>query len=159
MTSTGLTIHDVRDTGAFEYRWPVSVERFTHGWDFAVEIADGLVFQVRHGIGRRVCFGRERLHSVTWIGASPAAEAAEAEDYAGSHALVGVIKAPNGKDARSLDELGDRYAGFEIVRHRDEVVGRFARRSLAVKIRVDDLEQWARFAMLRDADRRARRRR
>ena len=114
--------------------------------------ADALVarqpFRFLHGIGRRDCFGRSRVHTVTWFDDWPSVEGAEAEDYLSSRALISLIK--DGKvDVKNFEELPDGYEDFEIVRHRNEISGPWARRGLAVKIVVDDLDAWAVHAYLR----------
>jgi hypothetical protein len=44
------------------------------------------------------------------------------------------------------------YERFEVVRHDDEIVAKYSPRSLCVKLRDDDLEAWAKHAVLRRRD-------
>jgi hypothetical protein len=55
--------------GAFDWRWPSrNVEYFERSWTGRIAI-DGAEFEFRHAIGHREVYGRERVHSVTWLGA------------------------------------------------------------------------------------------
>lgn len=133
----------------FTYRWPENTEEFSSGWELRVRF-DGQVHRMRHGIGRRHCFGRTRVHSVTWIEGHPVVEGAEAEDFASTRDLVSVLKMPGGnRDAQVIEEVDPAYRSFGIVRHCDAIVGANARRGLAVRIRDDDFESWAHHALLR----------
>src|SRR5437588_533366 len=117
--------------GDFSYRWPSYVEQFAKGWD-SIAVINGRAFRLRHGVGRRDCFGRARVHTVTWLEGEPSVEGAEAEDYPRTHALISLIKRGM-RDVRDESDLPGGYNGFEIVRHRDEIHGPFARQGLAVK--------------------------
>lgn len=150
-----FAIEDIREIGPFRYRWPDSIEEFAHGWQFIAR-EGGLRHRVKHGVGRRVAYGRERIHTVTWLDDHPTVEGAEAEDHQVSRALISPLKRPDRKDARNLAEVPLGYESFEIVTHRDEISGPNARHGLALKIREDDLRAWARFALLRHRDREAR---
>jgi hypothetical protein len=142
---------DALELGAFTHRWPKKFEEFTNGWEFTHE-GDGRRVEVRHGLGRRNVFGRERVTSVTWIDGVAVLEGVEAEDYPASRALVALLKSDR-KDVRDCAELGGEYSEFEIVVHREEVHGPRARSGLAAKIGEDDLERWARLARLQARDR------
>ena len=145
----GVKIINATPIKPFTFRWPANTEEFTSGWEFLVHL-DGESYRVRYGIGRRHCFGRMRIHTVTWLDGHPMVEGAEAEDFAKTQDLVSVLKASSGnRDARSLDEVDAAYAAFRVVRHCDAIVGANARGGLAVRIRDDDLESWARHALLR----------
>lgn len=146
------TVENVRELGPFEYRWPDATEHFGRGWEFDARLGVARA-RVRHGIGRRQAFGRERVHTVTWVYGQPVVEGAETEDYATSRALVGVLKRPDRKDARDLTDVPGGYEALRIVRHRDEIRGPNARSGLALKIPEDDLAAWATFALLRLRDR------
>jgi len=137
----------------FSYRWPDSREEFSSGWEATVRF-EGRQYRLRHGVGRRHCFGRERVHSVTWLDGHPMVEGAEAEDFSSTRDLVSVLKKPGGnRDARSDDEIAPAYLAFRVVRHCDAVTGANARRGLAVRIREDDLVSWAHHALLRSRGR------
>lgn len=141
------SVEHVVSIDAFSFRWPAAVESFESGWEGRA-VVEGKRYEFRHGVGGRVCFGRHRIHTVTWFAGNPEVEGAEAEDYAESRALVSLIKVGM-RDVRLAPELPDGYDAFEVVVHRDEVDGPFARKSLAVKVPVDDLDAWALHAFLR----------
>jgi len=133
----------------FTFRWPENTEEFISGWELCVRF-DGESHRVRYGIGRRHCFGRTRVHTVTWLDRYPMVEGAEAEDFAETRDLVSVLKVSGGNhDAQSLEEVDAAYAAFRVVRHCDAIAGANARRGLAVRIRDDDLQSWAHHALLR----------
>jgi len=149
----GYAVDGLHALGPFEYRWPSgTVECFSRGWECTVRRGTRQL-RVRHGIGARPCYGRDRVHTVTWVDGNPIVEGAETEDYPRTRALVSVLKRTDRKDARNLDEVPAGYRRFEIVRHRNEIVGPNARRGLAVKIREDDIEAWTVYALLRMTDR------
>ena len=50
----------------FEFHWPDATEAFETGWEFRACL-DGGWRRVRHGLGGRVVYGRERVHTVTWL--------------------------------------------------------------------------------------------
>jgi hypothetical protein len=56
----------VKEIGSFDFRWPGGIESFECGRSFEARIA-GTRFSDRHGIGARKVYGRERVHTVTWI--------------------------------------------------------------------------------------------
>ena len=153
----GVAVSDIQPLAPFVFRWPGSDEQFARGWDFVASEATAH-HRVRHALGSRHVFGRDRIHSVTWVAGSPQVEATAADDYEQSGHLVGLIKRPDGRDARSVDELPDGYGEFEIVVHREAVQGAWARRSLAVRIHAEDLQGWARHALIQADLRKARRR-
>jgi hypothetical protein len=141
------SVQHVETIDAFSFRWPETVEQFESGWE-GTALVEGRRLPFRHGIGGRDCFGRFRVHTCTWIAGHVSVEAAEAEDYEHSRALVSLIKRGM-RDVRDEHDLPEGYEGFSIVRHRDEIHGPFARKSLAVKVRIDDLDAWALHAYLR----------
>ena len=148
ITLGAIAVSEVTELSGFSWRWPEGTEEFDHGWDFAVS-ADGDRYRVRHGIGGRVVYGQYRVHSVTWLDKSPMVEGVAPDDYGTSGALVSIIRIGGGPHVRSLSELPLGYAGFEINRQSDEIKAKYARASLSVKILEDDLEGWARHAILR----------
>jgi len=135
--------------GPFSWRWPEGIESYERGW-LAIADLGGRELHVRHGIGRRDAFGRSRLRSVTWVEDEVAVEGVEAEDFSESASLLSLIKITK-KHARPGDPLPPEYDAFLIAVFSDEVVGPHSFRSLAVKIRLDDVEAWTRHALLRSA--------
>lgn len=138
----------VAPIGAFDFRWPDGIEHFESGWTFELHI-DGEVHEVRHGIGGRKVYGRERVHTVTWLDGQVQVEGVEADDYPVTGALVSLLRHPDKKTIRSIDEVPADYAGFDVVDHRREVDAKWSRDCLAVKIGEDDLIAWAVHALLR----------
>jgi uncharacterized HhH-GPD family protein len=135
--------------GPFSWRWPKTIESYQHGW-VAIADVDGTKFHIRHGIGRRDAFGRSRLRSVTWVEGEPLVEGVEADDFDQSGSLLSLIKITK-KHLWPGDDVPSEYAGFVVAVFADEVVGPHSYGSLAVKLRVDDVEGWTRHALLRAA--------
>ena len=137
------------ELGSFSWRWPEATEHFERGYAALVQF-EGAEFRIRHGIGRRTVYGRPRLHSVTWVENRPTVEGVEADDFARSQSLLSLIKVTK-RHLRPTDALPPEYAGFTVGVMSEEVVGRYSPRSLAVKIRLDDIEGWSRHALRRGA--------
>lgn len=135
--------------GPFSWRWPEGIESYERGW-LAIADLDGRELHVRHGIGRRDAFGRSRLRSVTWVEGEVAVEGVEADDFTESASLLSLIKVTK-KHLRPTDPVPPEYDSFSIAVFSDEVVGPHSFGSLAVKIRLDDVEGWTRHALLRSA--------
>lgn len=131
-----------------KFRWPDAIEQFDRGWDMDVDAA-GTTLKVRHGIGRRVAYGRSRVHSVTWVNGQPRVEGVETDDYEETGTLVSVLKVGGRDHIRNRSQIPAGYEGFPIVRQSDEIDAPYTRSSLAVKIAADDLAGWARHALLR----------
>ena len=93
-------------------------------------------------------YGRPRLHSVTWVDGAVTVEGVEADDYARSQSLLSLVKVTK-RHLRPTDPLPPEYAGFTVGVMSEEAVGPYSPRSLAVKIRLDDIEGWSRHALLR----------
>ena len=144
-------IHLVSDSelGSFSWRWPENTEHFERGYAALVRF-EGRDFRIRHGIGQRTVYGRPRLHSVTWVENRPTVEGVEADDFAHSRSLLSLIKVTK-RHLRPTDPLPPEYAGFTIGVMVEEAAGRYSPRSLAVKIRLDDIEGWSRHALFRAA--------
>jgi hypothetical protein len=87
----------------------------------------------RHGVGRRVAYGRSRVHTVTWLDGEPRVEGVEADDHERSRALLSRIKRADGAMARSPGEVPPGYERFEIVTHRDEIDAPYSPFGLAVE--------------------------
>ena len=60
-----------------------------------------MTYGIRHGIGSRHVYGRERVHTVTWIDRNPTVEGVEADDFDDSGCLVSAIKGPDRKLVRT----------------------------------------------------------
>lgn len=132
----------------FEYRWPDATEPFDFGWDGTVRIG-GRTYRFRHAVGHRVVYGKDRVHTVTFLEGVPAVEGVAADDYPHSQALLSLIKRPNGAMVRSPGEAPAGYERFLVVDHRSEIDAPYSRTGLAVKIRFDDVAAWASHALLR----------
>ena len=137
------------ELGSFSWRWPEETEHFERGHAALVRF-EGREFRIRHGISRRTVYGRPRLHSVTWVENNPTVEGVEADDFARSQSLLSLIKVTK-RHLRPTDPLPPEYAGFTVGVMSEEAAGRYSPRSLAVKIRLDDIEGWSRHALLRAA--------
>ena len=135
--------------GSFSWRWPEKTEHFERGYAALVRFEGG-EFRIRHGISRRTVYGRPRLHSVTWVENRPTVEGVEADDFAHSRSLLSLIKVTK-RHLRPTDPLPPKYAGFTVGVMSEEAAGRYSPRSLAVKIRLDDIEGWSRHALFRSA--------
>ena len=134
------------ELGSFSWRWPETIEHFERGYAALVRFK-GREFRIRHGIGRRTVYGRPRLHSVTWVENRPTVEGVEADDFARSQSLLSLIKVTK-RHLRPTDPLPPEYSGFTVGVMSEEAPGRYSPRSLAVKIRLDDIEGWSRHALL-----------
>lgn len=135
--------------GSFSWRWPEEVEAFDRGWAVIAEI-DDLQFRLRHGVGRRVVYGRSRIHSVTWLEGQPIVEGVEADDFAKSESLLSLIKVSK-RHLKPGDEVPAGYSALPVAVMANEAAGRYSPQSLAVKLRLDDIEGWTRHALLRAA--------
>ncbi|MCY3886873.1 MAG: hypothetical protein OXG19_04085 [Chloroflexi bacterium] len=135
--------------GSFSWRWPEEIEHFERGYAALVRF-QGSEFRIRHGISRRTAYGRLRLHSVTWVENNPTVEGVEADDFAHSQSLLSLIKVTK-RHLRPTDPLPPEYSGFTVGVMSEEAAGRYSPRSLAVKIRLDDIDGWSRHALLRAA--------
>jgi len=147
-------LRDLMATGPSDFRWwdpQIGTEHFERTWEGTVLVA-GRSVRIRHGIGRRRAYGRERVHSVTWLDGQPTVEGVAPDDYDELHALISAVKRPDKKLARAHSELPEGYEAFDIVNHREEIDARYSRFGLAVKIREDDVASWARLALLRARD-------
>jgi uncharacterized HhH-GPD family protein len=133
--------------GRFSWKWPAATETFETGWVARVELNDQ-EFHVRHGIGRRAAYGRNRLRSVTWIENQPMVEGVEADDFPRSHCLMSLIKVTK-RHLRWADRVPAGYRGLQLALMSDEIAAPYSPRSLAVKLRQDDIAGWARHAVLR----------
>ena len=136
------SVESAKEIAPFSYRWPRVIEDFHRGWEIDILVA-GAPHLVRHGLARRDVFGRERVHSVTFVDDQPQVEAAEADDYQATANLIGSIRSADNKFASDPQGLPPGYERFEVVVHRDAITGAFARRSFAVCLREDDLESWS----------------
>ncbi len=149
-----IVVEEVREIGAFEYRWPENVEAFTRGWEGVIRVG-GRPRAFRHGVGARTVYGRRRVHSVTWLDRAPMVEGVEPDDFATSTSLVSVLRLIAGRGlVRQPSGIPPGYAGFRVVELPAEILAPRVWRGLAVKVRIDDLSAWAQHAILREAGRR-----
>jgi uncharacterized HhH-GPD family protein len=149
---TDASISDIEQLGPFDFRWPGAIEHFESGWSYRLNMA-AESHAVRLGIGGREVYGRERVHTVTWLDGAVGVEGVEADDYPSSGALVSLLRHPDKKMIRTIEGVPADYQGFEIVDHRREVDAKWSRNSLGVKIREDDLLGWAVHAWIRSRQR------
>lgn len=138
----------VKKLEPFNFQWPTGIEWFEGGWSFNAHIG-GTRFSGRHGIGAREVYGRERVHTVTWIGGEVQLEGVEADDYPSSQALISRLRRPGRSFAHTWEQVPAGYEGFEIVEHRREIDAPYSPQCLAVKIGEDDLASWVLHAWLR----------
>lgn len=150
-----VRLEDPRPIPSFTYRWPDATESFDRAWD-ATAWVDGIAHRFRHALGSRRVFDAHRVHSVTFINGQPIVEGTSEEVYERSRKLVSLIKDANRHDVVDRTDLPAAYEGFDIVRQTDVIDGRWTRSSLAVRITEDDLEGWARHALIRLETRKAR---
>jgi hypothetical protein len=71
-----LEILHMEEVGSTDFQWwsaEAGTEHFARTWDCVIVI-DGHERDARHGLGVRHVYGRERAHSVTFVGGQPAAE-------------------------------------------------------------------------------------
>jgi len=138
-----------KSTGEYIWHWPSNtIEHFEQSWTGEIAI-NSKVAPFCHAIGKRMAYGRERVHSVTWIAGSPRVEGVEADDYERTHALISLLRQPNKKLVYMEQDIPPGYDGFTIVPHQVEIKALYSRRSLAVKIVSDDIETWAKHAAIR----------
>lgn len=142
------TVSNVESIGPFDFRWPNGMEHFESGWNFELTIG-GETHEVRHGIGRREVYGRERVHTVTWLDGRVQVEGVEADDYPGTGALVSLLRHSDKKMIKSIDEVPADYEGFNVVEHLREIEAKWSRDCLAVKIGEEDLVNWGIHALIR----------
>lgn len=146
-----MTLQSVVQAGPFSFSWPDgTIEQFTRTWTGEAAV-DGASVTFRHGIGLRPVYGRDRVHTVTWLQGEPVVEGVEADDYPRSHSLLSRIKRDDKKLARRLEEVPTGYEAFTIVNHWEEVDAPYSPRGLAVKIVESDVESWVKLALLRRA--------
>ena len=145
-------ILDLRQINAFSFRWPTGLEDFESGWTYRLTVA-GQIHDVRHGLGARPVYGKQRVHTVTWLDGNVEVEGVEADDYPTTQALISLLRHPDKTLIRTLGEVPADYDDFDIVDHRQEIDAKFSRKSLAVKIREDNLVSWGIHAWLRSRSR------
>lgn len=134
---------------SFDWKWPSSqVEHFEEGWELEVKTG-GRNHTVRHGLARRAAFGRMRLRSVTWVDGQVRVEGVETDDL-GDPRLASLLKINGQKHVKTPAEVPAGYQTFDLVTFSDVVDGPNVFQGLGVRIAKDDLESWARHALLRD---------
>lgn len=149
------TVSDITTLSSFSYRWPDGAESFEGGWTCTLTL-EGATHHVRHGLGGREVYGRQRVHTVTWLDGAVQVEGVEADDYPTTLGLLSLLRQSGRKLVRTWLEVPGDYEGFEIVEHRREIDAKQSRNSLAVKIAEGDLVAWGVHAALRARSRTAR---
>jgi uncharacterized HhH-GPD family protein len=151
-TVLSATLAEVAALDPFDFRWPAGMEHFEGGWEFKISV-NGDVYRIKHGVGGRVVYGRQRVHTITWLDGWVQVEGVEADDYPTTRALLSVLRHAGKAHVRQLDDVPSEYAGFDVVDHHREVDAPRSPRSMAVKIREDDLARWGLHALLRQRSR------
>ena len=147
-TRSSMETKVLEEFGPFDYKWPSgTVERLHRVWDYLV-FTCGERYKVRHGLGRREAYGRDRVRGITWLGETMI-QGVEADDYTASRALISVIRGRDRREPRTLEEVPQEYAGMQIVYYRDEIDAPYSHKTFALKIGEDDLESWAVAATIR----------
>lgn len=142
---------EIRPIPPFDFVWPSgNREHFDRGWEGKV-VVDGVQAAVRHGVGKRPAYGRDRVHSVTFVNGWPAVEGVESDDYPRTRALLSLLKRPDKKHARTDEDIPAGYEAFIIVNVREEIPAPYSPDSLAVKIAEDDVAAWSVHAAIRAA--------
>lgn len=142
-----LALAELLPIESFQFRWPEGPEQFEHGWEGLVRNA-GRQVGFRHGVGSRIVYDRQRVHTVTFLDGKPLVEGVESDDFEESGAVLSLIKpGPGHALARELSEVPLEYRDFEIVSHCDEIQAPYSKRCLALKIGIDDCERWATHAI------------
>src|ERR1017187_676545 len=136
----------------FSFVWPNGTEDFESGWAYQLKVS-GQFHNVRHGLGGRPVYGRERVHTVTWLDGNVEVEGVEADDYPSTQALLSLLRHPDKTHLRTLAEVPDDYGGFQVVFHRTEIDAKRSPYRFAVKIREDALLSWGVHAWLRSQSR------
>jgi uncharacterized HhH-GPD family protein len=139
-----------REILSFDYRWPDQPERFSRGWEVEARDRTGKIRRIRHGVGARDAYGRERAHSVTFLDGQPIVEGVAADDYEDSRSLVSPLKHTNRTLVREAEDVPAPYAGMPLADHRIEIDAAYSRNGVAVKLRDDDVLAWAAYALARE---------
>jgi hypothetical protein len=100
--------------GPFEWRCPTNVESFEGGWE-ADAVASGQKYEIRHGVGRREVYGRERRHTLTWVNGKLMVEGVESDDFERTKGLLSLTKMTK-KHVRPGDPIPNQYEGFTVPR-------------------------------------------
>lgn len=144
-----ITVHEI---GPFQYRWPEEVGDFSRGWEGTI-VSDGRTFRIRHGLGRRVVYGRDRIYAVTWVNDRPTIQGVEADDYSTSRALLTLIKRGRNFHVSRAEDVSADFDNYEVVIHREQIRAPHSPSSLAFKIKEDDLHRWFTYALDRFLER------
>ena len=152
MTASGVvSVLTATEIGAFVYVWPDGTpEVFDRGWAMIAAVGSREL-RVRHGLGRRTAYGRDRVRSVTWVQLQPTVEGVESDDYPVTHTLLSGIRVSK-SFLRPGDEVPADYARFDVVNQSEHIDAPHTRRILAVKLREDAVADWATLALLRARD-------
>lgn len=144
-----LGIASVSAIEPFDLRSPSGgVEHFARGWSF--DVRSGVVsHHVRHALTAREAFGRLRARSVTFVDGRATVEGVETDTYSDDGALFSLLKINGRKHVMTRSEIPAGYQSFEIVSLGDVVAANANAKGLGVRIKEDDLDKWARHALLR----------
>jgi uncharacterized HhH-GPD family protein len=142
------TVANVQRLEPFTVRWPDGEESFEVGWEYELLIG-GTRNRLRHGLGARTVYGRQRVHAVTWLGGAVQVEGTEADDYPATHALISVLRLGARDLLRDRAAVPAGYEGLTLVDHRREIDAKYSRNCVAVKIEEEDLASWGTHAWLR----------
>jgi len=144
-----IQLKSFAEAGEYNWRWPSkNVEHFNKSWTGEVMV-NGMVMPFRHALGKRLVYGRERVHSVTWLEGTPMVEGVEANDYERSHSLISVLRQPDKKHVYYDQDIPSGYDGFTIVNHRSDIEAPYSPSGLAVKIISDNIAEWVTHAAIR----------
>lgn len=148
-STPGIAFGSARQIEPFEFTWPDrTTESFNRGWQIKMRF-DGRDVELRHGLGRRKAYGRDRVRSVTWLREAPTVEGVEADDYPRTRCLVSALRSSDKKLIRSREDVLPGYEGLLLVDLEQEIDAPRTRHGLAVKAREDDVVAWAVHALLR----------
>ncbi len=149
--SAAVRILAVTEIGAYIYVWPDGTrESFNRGWAIVGSVGSRTV-RVRHGLGRRSAYGRDRVRSVTWVELQPTVEGVESDDYPATHSLLSGIRITK-SFLRPGDLVPAEYSRLPVVTQSDHIGASRTRRILSVKLREDAVADWATVALMRARD-------
>lgn len=145
-----VEIIEITEGGPYDFTWWVGggTEHFDRSW-VGEAVLDGRRAKFRHGVGSRFVYGKQRVHSVTWLDGQPIVEGVAADDYALSRCLLSPVRRPDKRLARSAEEVPASLRQLPLVDHRSELDAAYSRRAIAVKIPDDNVEGWLTLAASR----------
>jgi hypothetical protein len=123
-------VSNVEVLDPFSFRWPAAEEHFEGGWAYVLKVRSQ-THRVRHGVGRRVVYGRWRVHTVTWLDGEVQVEGVKADDYPSTRALLSGLKRRDRSLVRDLEAVPAEYGRFDLVEHRREIDAKGSRHCVA----------------------------